>query len=142
MKTFLYCSKIKTLSNLKISSLKFLFSWPLELQFYVLQARFSLNFVNVVWSTIFIVQAKCGYFYLELILSNVLDKTLKGIRGVWLDNRKVLCAHIDWFPRTKYFERLFCRSIWNFTIKTLFSILRFKLFWVYNTVFYLVALIE
>ena len=34
--------------------------------------------------------------------------TLKGIRGVRLDNRKVLCAP---GPRTKNLERLFCRSI-------------------------------
>ena len=39
----------------------------------------------------------------------VLDKTLKGIRGVRLDNRKVLRAP---GPRTKFFERFFiCRSI-------------------------------
>ena len=36
--------------------------------------------------------------------SLILDKTLKGIRGVRLDNKKVLCAP---GPRTKYFERLF-----------------------------------
>ena len=35
---------------------------------------------------------------------NVLDKTLKGIRCVRPDNRKVLRAP---GPRTKYFERLF-----------------------------------
>ena len=40
------------------------------------------------------------------LISNykVPDKTLKGIRGVRLDNRKVLCAP---GPTTKYFERLF-----------------------------------
>ena len=40
----------------------------------------------------------------------VLDKTLKGIRGVRLDNRKVLRAPGS---RTKHFERLFCRLINN-----------------------------
>ena len=39
-----------------------------------------------------------------LNLLNVLDKTLKGIRGVRPDNRKVLRAP---GPRTKYFGRLF-----------------------------------
>ena len=34
----------------------------------------------------------------------VLDKTLKGIRGIRLDNRKVLRAP---GPSTKYFNRLF-----------------------------------
>ena len=38
----------------------------------------------------------------------VFDKTLKGIPGVRLENRKVFCAP---GPRTKYFERIFCRSI-------------------------------
>ena len=39
----------------------------------------------------------------------VLDKTLKGIHDVRLDNRKVLCGP---GPRAKYFERLFfCLSI-------------------------------
>ena len=38
----------------------------------------------------------------------VLDKTLKCIRGVGNDNQKVLRAP---GPMTKYFERLFCRSI-------------------------------
>ena len=38
----------------------------------------------------------------------VLDKMLKGIRDVRLDNRKVFCAT---GPRTKYFERLFYRTI-------------------------------
>ena len=42
----------------------------------------------------------------------VLDKTLKGIHGVQLDNRKVLCAP---GPRTKYFEVFFCPSI-NYNI--------------------------
>ena len=35
---------------------------------------------------------------------NVLDNTLKDIRGVRLDNRKVLRAP---GPKTKYFERFF-----------------------------------
>ena len=39
-------------------------------------------------------------------------KTLKGIRGVRLDNRKVFCASDH---RTKYIERIFCHSI-NYTI--------------------------
>ena len=43
----------------------------------------------------------------------VLDKTLKGIRGVRPDNRKAVCAP---GPRTKYFERIFYRSI-NYYIK-------------------------
>ena len=58
-------------------------------------------------------------FFLEYLKSSreekapylilVLDKTLKGIRGVRLDNRKVLCAP---GPRTKYFEsHFFCHSI-------------------------------
>ena len=34
----------------------------------------------------------------------VLDKTIKGIRGVQLDNRKVLCAP---GPTTKYVEPFF-----------------------------------
>ena len=34
----------------------------------------------------------------------VLDKRVKSIRGVRLDNRKVLCAP---GPTTKYFERFF-----------------------------------
>ena len=38
----------------------------------------------------------------------VLDKTLKGIRGVRLDNRKTFRATS---PKTKYFERNFCPSI-------------------------------
>ena len=46
--------------------------------------------------------SKLCYLYI------VLDKTLKGIRGVRPDNRKVLRAP---GPRTKYFERLFYCSI-------------------------------
>ena len=38
---------------------------------------------------------------------NVLEKTLKGIRGVRLCNRKVLRAP---GARTKHFELYFCRS--------------------------------
>ena len=38
------------------------------------------------------------------MVHNVLDKTLKGIRGVRLDNRKVLRAP---GPRNEYFERIF-----------------------------------
>ena len=37
----------------------------------------------------------------------ILDKTLKGTRGVRPDNQKVLCVP---GPRTKYFECLFYRS--------------------------------
>ena len=42
----------------------------------------------------------------------VLDNTLKGIRDVRLDNRKVLRAP---GPRTNYFERFF--SVVQYTIK-------------------------
>ena len=38
----------------------------------------------------------------------LLDMTLKGIRGVKLDNRKVLCAPDPW---TKYLNVFFCRSV-------------------------------
>ena len=42
-------------------------------------------------------------------MKNVLENTLKGIRGVRLENWKVFCAP---GPRTKYFERIFfCRLI-------------------------------
>ena len=43
-------------------------------------------------------------------------KTLKGARGVRLDNRKVFCAP---GPRTKSFERISCRNklyIYNITL--------------------------
>ena len=45
---------------------------------------------------------------LLIVINCVLDKTLKDIRGMQLNNQKVFCA-----PglRTKYFERLFCCSI-------------------------------
>ena len=43
-----------------------------------------------------------------MLLVVVLDKTFKDIRGVRLNNQKVLCAP---GPRTKEFERIFCRSI-------------------------------
>ena len=39
-----------------------------------------------------------------------MDKTLKGIRSVRLDNRKVLRAP---GPRTKLFERISCRLVNN-----------------------------
>ena len=43
----------------------------------------------------------------------VLEKTLKGTRGVRLDNRKVLCAQS---PRTEYFSKI------NLTFKLKFCI--------------------
>ena len=49
-----------------------------------------------------------------------MNKTLKGIRGVRLDDRKVLCAPN---PKTKYFERLiFFRPI-NYNLYKNYNIL-------------------
>ena len=59
-----------------------------------------------------------GYSLIPCQTINVLDKTLKGICDVRLDNRKVLCA-----PglRIKYFELLcFCLTInYNITLMCL-----------------------
>ena len=44
-------------------------------------------------------------------LNVVLEKTLKGIRGVRLDNRQVLCVL---GPRTKFFEHLFFCHLKNY----------------------------
>ena len=42
--------------------------------------------------------------FLKTVIHFVLDKTLKDIRGVLLDNRKVFCAP---GPSTKHFVRFF-----------------------------------
>ena len=55
--------------------------------------------------------------YLNISVYLVLDKTLKGIRGVQLDNQKVLCAPGPW---TKCFERLFyCLINYNYIFKSI-----------------------
>ena len=61
---------------------------------------------NVLSRTIVVIILK--FFFISKLFI-VLDKTLKGTRGVRLDNQKVIRAP---GPRTKYFERFyFCRSI-------------------------------
>ena len=63
---------------------------------------------NVLSNTIIINCKSFKLLFLVLVITRltvqVLDKTLKGIRAVWLDNRKVLRAPV---PMTKLLEHLY-----------------------------------